>query len=138
VLPRLCRLRTRDLGYADQDGYLYLVGRSQDLIITGLGGEHIYPRPIEEIMATHPGVRAVAVIGVPDDELSEVAHAFVVAGGPVDPAELRAMITEALGEVWVPKELEFVDELPMTGNGKVDTKALKASWAAGHSAGTAG
>jgi acyl-coenzyme A synthetase/AMP-(fatty) acid ligase len=125
-------LRTRDLGYADQDGYLYLVGRSQDLIITGLGGDHIYPRPIEEVMATHPGVREVAVIGVPDDELSEVAHAFVVTSRPVDTAELAAMVEEALGDVWVPKEIEFLDELPRTGNGKVDAKGLKASWAAAH------
>jgi acyl-coenzyme A synthetase/AMP-(fatty) acid ligase len=85
-------------------------------------------------MATHPGVREVAVIGVPDDELSEVAHAFVVTSRPVDTAELAAMVEETLGDVWVPKEIEFLDELPRTGNGKVDTKALKASWAAAHPA----
>jgi acyl-CoA synthetase (AMP-forming)/AMP-acid ligase II len=127
-------LRTRDLGYADEDGYLHLVGRSQDLIITGVGGEHIYPRPIEEVISAHPDVRAVTVIGVPDDELGEVAYAYVVTaeGASVSAEELSGPITETLGQAWVPQTFEFVAELPQTNNGKVDVKALKAAWAATH------
>jgi acyl-CoA synthetase (AMP-forming)/AMP-acid ligase II len=127
-------LRTRDLGYADEDGYLHLVGRAQDLIITGLGGEHIFPRPIEEVISAHRDVRAVTVIGVPDDVLGEVAYAYVVTaeGAAVTAAELSAPITETLGKAWVPQTFEFVAELPHTNNGKVDVKALKAAWAATH------
>jgi acyl-CoA synthetase (AMP-forming)/AMP-acid ligase II len=127
-------LRTRDLGYADEDGYLHLVGRVQDLIITGLGGEHVFPRRIEEVLAASTGIRATAVIGVPDVTLGEVPHAYVVRApdATVSVEELSALVEEKLGELWVPQVIEFVEDLPRTSNGKVDVKALKAGWAAVH------
>ena len=134
-------LRTKDLGYADDEGFLHLVGRAQDLIITGIGGEHIFPRPIEEVLGTHPQVRAAAVIGVPHPTLGEAAHAYVVTAEPVAAAELAELVDEQLGGSWVPQEFEFLDDLPRTNNGKVDVTSLKAKWAAEHEAsaiGTAG
>jgi acyl-CoA synthetase (AMP-forming)/AMP-acid ligase II len=136
-------LRTRDLCYADEDGYLHLVGRAQDLIITGIGCDHIFPRPIEDTLATHPQVRAAAVIGVPDPEVGEAAHAYVVPteNATVTAEELSTLVATKLGKLWAPRGFEFVDELPRTSSGKVSTKELKARWAAEHQAavlGTAG
>jgi fatty-acyl-CoA synthase len=133
-------VRTGDLAYQDADGYLHIVGRANDVIITGRGCDHIFPRPIEEALATHPGVRAVAVIGVPDPDLGEAAHAYVVrtATGTVTAAELSTVVAERLTGIWVPRTIEFVDDLPRTGSGKANTKELRAKWAAEHGAVPAG
>lgn len=127
-------VRTRDRGYADEDGYLHLVGRAQDRIITGLGSFHIYPRPIEDVLTSHPEVTAAAVIGVPDDRVGEAAHAYVVrvAGGTVTEKELSGLVAKTMNRMWVPRSFEFVDDLPRTGIGKVNTRELKARWAAEH------
>jgi acyl-CoA synthetase (AMP-forming)/AMP-acid ligase II len=129
-------LRTRDLGYVDADGYLHLVGRVQDTIITGPGSRCIYPRPIEDVLVTHPKVRAAAVIGVPDTELGEAVHAFVVPDpdATVTAGELTELVRQELTPVWVPHRIQFVDSLPLTGIGKVNTKALRARYAAEHGA----
>jgi acyl-coenzyme A synthetase/AMP-(fatty) acid ligase/predicted MFS family arabinose efflux permease len=127
-------LRTKDLAYADEDGYLHLVGRAQDLIITGIGCDHIFPRPIEDALATHPQVRAAAVIGVPDPEVSESAFAYVVTteGATVTADELSTLVAERLGRSWAPRGIEFVADLPRTSSGKASIKELKAKWAAEH------
>ncbi len=127
-------VRTRDLGYADDEGYLHLVGRAEDKIITGLGSFHIYPRPIEEALTTHPDVRAAAVIGVPDPTVGEAAHAYVVLapGAEVTTDELSEVVASALHRMWVPRSYDFLDELPRAGIGKVDLQRLKARWAAEH------
>jgi len=127
-------LRTRDLGYADEEGYLHLVGRAQDVIITGLGCDHIFPRPIEDALATHPEVHAAAVIGVPDPTLGEAAYAYVVrtTGGTVTEEELRKLVAKAMTAIWAPRTIEFVDDLPRTASGKANTKELRAKWAAEH------
>lgn len=128
-------VRTRDLGYVDADGYLYLVGRAQDTIITGPGSRCIYPKPIEDALVTHPKVRAAAVIGVPDVEFGEAAHAFVVpADATVTADELTELVRQELTATWVPRDIQFVDSLPLTGIGKVNTKALRARFAAEHGA----
>jgi acyl-CoA synthetase (AMP-forming)/AMP-acid ligase II len=130
-------LRTRDLGYRDAEGYLYLVGRAQDMIVTGMGSRKIFARPIEDVLTTHPGVRAAAVIGVPDDALVEVVHAYVVPDSDAEPdiKELRALVTGQLAEICAPRSVDFVDSLPVAGFGKVDKKALRARYAAEHRAG---
>lgn len=129
-------VRTRDLGYVDANGYLYLVGRVQDTIITGPGSRCIYPRPIEDVLITHPRIHAAAVIGVPDDDLGEAVHAFVVADpdATVTAEELTELVREELTPIWVPRSIQFVDSLPLTGIGKVNTKALRARYAAEHGA----
>jgi acyl-CoA synthetase (AMP-forming)/AMP-acid ligase II len=119
-------LRTGDVGYRDADGYLYLVDRASEVIVTGLGATNVYPRPIEDALAEHPAVRAAAVIGVPDPDLGEAVHAFVVAGADaVGADELRAHVVAALNETWAPRRVEFVDELPLTPGAKVDKVALR-------------
>jgi acyl-CoA synthetase (AMP-forming)/AMP-acid ligase II len=125
-------VRTRDVGYRDGDGHLYLAGRASDMIIVGQYCEKIFPRPIEDTLTTHPQVRAAAVIGVPDPEFGEAAHAFVVTvdGATVTAAELAALVGDALAEEWVPATFEFVPSLPLTAIGKVNTSALRARYAA--------
>ncbi|HEU5469129.1 MAG TPA: AMP-binding protein [Actinophytocola sp.] len=132
-------LRTRDIGHLDQDGYLYLVGRTQDSIVTGRGSRLVFARPIEDILSTHPGVRAAAVIGVPDPVLVEVVHAYVVPDGDRTPtlAELRRLVTDQLPEIWAPRSVDFVPNLPLVGIGKVDKRSLRERYATEH-AGTPG
>jgi len=127
-------LRTHDLGYRDAEDYLYLVGRNQDMIIAGQYCEKIYPRPIEDTLAAHPQVRAAAVIGVPEPTYGEAAHAYVVRieGATVTPEELTALVLDELNEAWVPASIEFVDSLPLTAIGKVNTAELRRRYAEEH------
>jgi fatty-acyl-CoA synthase len=127
-------MRTRDLGYLDADGYLYIVGRAQDMIITGVGARKIFAGPIEDVLSRHPSVRAAAVIGVPDDALVEVVHAYVVPAvdADVDLDELRRAVTDELAEICAPRSVDIVDSLPLVGFGKVDKNALRERYAAEH------
>ncbi len=117
--------RTGDLGILDAEGYLTLHGRVGDRIIRG--GENIYPGEIEMIIADHPGVREVAVVGVPDRRWGEIVKAVVVpvdAEEPVDPDELRRLVTGRAAKFKVPELIEFVAELPRTPSGKIQRHAL--------------
>jgi acyl-CoA synthetase (AMP-forming)/AMP-acid ligase II len=127
-------VRTGDLGYLDDEGYIYLTGRTSDVIITTYGSYHIFPRAIEDALTTHPRVRAAAVIGVPHPELGEAAHAYVVLtdGAPVTEEELAELVTEKLNWAWRPRSFDFVDELPRTGSGKTNTRRLREKYAAEH------
>lgn len=127
-------VRTRDLGYLDTDGYLYLVGRADDMIIVGAACGKIFPRPIEDTLTAHPQVRAAAVIGVPGAEFNQAAHAYVVRsdGATVTETELAELIGGELAAWWIPGSFEFVESLPLTAIGKVHTSALRAKYAAEH------
>jgi malonyl-CoA/methylmalonyl-CoA synthetase len=114
--------RTGDLGELDADGYLRLVGRSKELIITG--GYNVYPREVEEVLATHPAVREVAVVGRPSERWGEEVTAVVVADSPVAEQELRSHAAERLAPYKVPKRVEFTRELPRNALGKVIRGAL--------------
>ncbi|HEX6568324.1 MAG TPA: AMP-binding protein [Acidimicrobiales bacterium] len=114
--------RTGDLGRADPDGYLRIVGRSKELIITG--GFNVYPRDVEEVLRSHPGVADVAVVGVPDLEWGERVVACVVPSAPVDAGELLAWGAERLAPYKRPRDVRFVDELPRNAMGKVVRSAL--------------
>lgn len=133
-------VRTSDLAYVNEEGYLHLVGRRGDLIITGRGNFHVFPRPIEDVLVTHPQVRAAAVIGVPDAELGEAPHAYVLTteGATVSADELRDLVASTLTRWWIPRTVEFVDELPRTASGKANIKELRAKWAAEHDTTTIG
>jgi malonyl-CoA/methylmalonyl-CoA synthetase len=109
--------RTGDVGEHDQDGYLRLVGRSKELIITG--GYNVYPREVEEVLGAHPDVRDVAVIGRPSERWGEEVTAVVVAEHPVDGERLREYAAGRLAPYKVPKRVEFADELPRNAMGKV-------------------
>ncbi|MFL6164369.1 MAG: AMP-binding protein [Jatrophihabitantaceae bacterium] len=125
-------VRTRDLGYLDEDGYLYLVDRVHDMIVTHRRNWAIFCRPIEDALAEHPRVLAAAVIGVPDEVVGEVPHAYVVPaeGSQVGEAELIQLVTSTLNEMWAPQAVEFLDRLPLNRSNKVDKQALRARWAA--------
>ncbi|MGH3759344.1 class I adenylate-forming enzyme family protein [Actinophytocola sp.] len=127
-------VRTGDLGYVDDEGYIYLTGRVSDVIITTSGSYHIFPRAIEDALTTHPQVRAAAVIGVPHPRLGEAAHAYVVLadGATVTEQELIDLVTEKLTWAWAPRSFDFVDDLPRTGSGKTNTRRLREEYAALH------
>ena len=118
-------LYTGDLARADADGFLYIVDRSKDMIISG--GFNVYPREVEDVLTQHPAVAAAAVIGVPDPKWGEAVKAVVVlrAGASVSPEELIALVREHKGAVQAPKSVDFADSLPLTGLGKPDKKALR-------------
>jgi acyl-CoA synthetase (AMP-forming)/AMP-acid ligase II len=119
-------LHTGDLGTIDADGYLRIVGRIKDMFI--VGGFNAYPAEIENLMLRHPRVAQVAVIGMPDDRLGEVAKAFVVLepGPPLDPAEIIDWARLEMANFKVPRFVEFLDELPVNATGKVVKDELRA------------
>ncbi|GHJ47269.1 acyl-CoA synthetase [Catellatospora sp. TT07R-123] len=121
-------LNTGDLGYLDDDGYLFLVDRAKDMIVTGLTSSNVYSRTVEDVLAAHPAVQAAAVIGVPDERLGEAVHAIVqpFPGVDVETDELRQWCVERLNSLWAPQTVEIARRLPLTPLGKVDKVELKA------------
>jgi len=130
-------LHTGDLARRDADGFLYIVDRSKDMIVSG--GFNVYPREVEDVLTAHPAVAAAGVIGVPDDTWGEAVKAVVVlrTGATVSAEELIALVRERKGPVQAPKSVDFVDALPVTGLGKPDKKALRARYWAGAARGVA-
>ena len=120
-------LHTGDLGYLDEDGYLFIVDRKKDLIKTS--GYQVWPREIEEVIAMHPAVAEVGVAGIPDPTKGEVVKAWVVlrAGQTVSEADLRTFSREKLAPYKVPAKIEFRAELPKTMIGKVLRRELRDS-----------
>ena len=124
-------MHTGDIGYLDGSGYLFIVDRLKDIVITG--GENVASREVEDAMSLHPNVQQVAVIGLPDDRWGEVVCAVVIARTPPsDPAE-TALLTEEL-ITWgkqhlsgfkAPKRIVFADSLPLNASGKVLKSELR-------------
>ena len=125
-------LYTGDMGRRDEQGYLYLVDRSKDMIISG--GFNVYPREVEDVLMEHPALAAAAVIGTPDPRWGEAVRAIVTVrpGAVVDPDELKALVRRRKGPHYAPKAVDVVSDLPMTPVGKIDKKALRAPFWAGH------
>ena len=117
-------VHTGDLGYLDEDGYLFIVDRKKDLIKPG--GFQVWPREVEEIIATHPAVAEVSVAGVPDSRQGEAVKAWVVLrpGQQVTVEELHAFCKDKLAGYKVPRQIEFRDTLPKTMVGKVLRREL--------------
>lgn len=124
-------LRTLDCGYLDADGYLYIMGRLSEAILTGVASWNVYPGPIENVLTAHPAVRAAAVVGVPDEAMGEAPIAFVVLkpGATATADELRTTVMAQLDHpAWAPREIEVTDSLPVIGFGKVDKAALRSAY----------
>lgn len=117
--------RAGDLASADRSGFLYLAGRKDDMIIRG--GENIYPVEIESVIAEHPSVALVAVVGVPDDHWGETVRAWIVArqGAVVEPNEVAQLCRERLAHYKIPADYRVVDELPMNASGKILKRRLR-------------
>jgi long-chain acyl-CoA synthetase len=116
---------TGDVGILDADGYLSIVDRKKDMILRG--GFNVFPREIEEVMATHPAVSLVAVIGVPDERLGEEVKAFVVKkpGATITEEELRGWCKEQFAAYKYPRLIEFRSELPTSATGKILKRELR-------------
>jgi len=119
--------RSGDIGVMDEDGYLYIVDRLKDMIITG--GENVYPREVEEVLYTRPEVLECAVVGLPDQEYGERVTAFIIEreGQHVDPDSVRDFLKARLAGFKVPKEFIVVDELPKSSTGKLLKRQLRDS-----------
>ena len=122
-----------DAGFVDSDGYLYLVDRVKDMIVTG--GENVYSTEVENALAGHPAVAQVAVIGIPSEKWGEAVHAIVVLkpGATATEEELIAHSRQWIAGYKVPKSVEFrAEPLPLSGAMKVLKKDLRAPYWAGH------
>jgi len=126
-------LRTGDMAREDEDGFWFIVDRVKDVIVTG--GFNVYPREVEDVVAEHPSVAQVCVVGAPDEKWGETVTAVVVLRGDAGTdedsvatmtAEIQAAVKDRKGSVQVPKQVVVVDALPVTGLGKPDKKAVRA------------
>jgi fatty-acyl-CoA synthase len=124
-------LHTGDIVRCDERGYLYILDRKKDMIVSG--GFNIYPRDVEDVIAAHPDVAMACVIGVPDPKWGEAVCALVVAkpGARPDPDALIQLVKARKGSAHAPKRVEFVDALPLTPVGKIDKKLVRARYWAG-------
>ncbi|HEX6681285.1 MAG TPA: AMP-binding protein [Candidatus Limnocylindrales bacterium] len=120
-------LGTGDLGHVDSHGLVYVDGRADDMVVSG--GENVFPRPVEELLAQLPQVREVAVIGVTDAEFGQRLAAFVVLhpGQVLDADEVREYVRHYLARFSVPRDVHFLYELPRTATGKVIPRLLRDS-----------
>jgi len=119
-------LHTGDLATMDERGYVRIVGRLKDMII--VGGFNVYPAEVENALLTHDAIREVAIVGVPDARMGEVAVAFVVAasGQTVDPAAIISWARQRLANYKVPRHVVFLAELPTNATGKILKDQLRA------------
>ncbi len=129
-------LHSGDLGRVDDDGNVFIVDRIKELIVTS--GYNVYPKEVESVLFSHPGVQSVAVVGLPDETRGDNVHAFVVAqpGEQVSVEELLVHARENLSLYKVPRGITLVDELPLTASGKI-RKFRLVQQATGPSGGTA-
>ena len=118
-------MHTGDLATMDRDGYVNIVGRSKDMIIRG--GENVYPREIEEFLYTHPAIRDVQVVGIPDERYGEEIAALVIAREPgtIDAEDVREFCRGKIAHYKIPRYVISVDEFPMTVTGKIQKFKLR-------------
>jgi fatty-acyl-CoA synthase len=124
-------LHTGDMARADDRGYLYIVDRKKDMIVSG--GFNVYPRDVEDVISSHPAVAMVAVIGVPDAKWGEAVTAMVTCrpGLQVSAEELIDLVRQKKGTVYAPKQVQFITDMPRTAVGKIDKKVLRQPFWAG-------
>jgi fatty-acyl-CoA synthase len=118
-------MHTRDVGKFDDDGFLYLVDRTSDMIVSG--GYNVYPREVEDVLAAHPAVREVVVVGLPDDKWGEAVTGFVVLreGVTASADDLIAFARQSLAGYKAPKDIRFINEVPKSAVGKLLRRAVR-------------
>jgi len=118
-----------DLCRVDEEGFIYIVDRKKDMIITG--GENVYPAEVENVLYKNPAVMQVAVIGTPDDKWGEAVTALIVRreGGAATEAEIKEFCGQAVARYKVPKKIIFVDSLPLSASGKILKYRLRETYA---------
>jgi acyl-CoA synthetase (AMP-forming)/AMP-acid ligase II len=116
-------LHTGDVGRFDDDGFLYLLDRRNDVIISG--GFNVYPREVEDVLLEHPDIREAAVVGVPDERWGEVVQAVVATRGPVESAALLEWARPRLAGYKRPRALHIRDDLPKSSAGKILRRAVR-------------
>jgi fatty-acyl-CoA synthase len=131
-------MHTGDVAREDEDGFWYIVDRTKDMIVTG--GFNVFPREVEDVVAEHPAVAQVGVIGVPDERWGEAVTAIVVLRDGAEltdevSSQIKQMVKDRKGGVQSPKQVIATDALPLTGLGKPDKKALRAQYWDGRSRG---
>jgi len=121
------------MGFIDCEGYLFLVDRKKDVIVSG--GENVFSREVEDALRSHPDVDEVAVIGVPDAEWGESVRAFIILKPGKAPAteDLTQYCRERIAGYKRPRQFEFVDDFPRLATGKIDKKQLRAPFWRGYS-----
>ncbi|WP_329454173.1 AMP-binding protein [Streptomyces sp. NBC_01497] len=120
--------RSGDLARQDEDGYLYLVDRARDIIVTGRTADNVYSRLLDDFLSAHPAIREAATIGLPGDDGEESVHVVLVVRDPAaapDLPRLTGQIVDALGELYAPASYSLAASLPRTTVGKTDKKALR-------------
>jgi len=127
-------LHTGDVGRFDEDGFLYIVDRTKDMVITG--GFNVFPREVEDVISSHAAVNTVIVVGVPDEKWGEAVKAVVVLSRGFAPsneltAEIQALVKQIKGSQQSPKTIDYVDGVPLTAVGKPDKKAVRARYWSG-------
>jgi fatty-acyl-CoA synthase len=117
-------LHTNDLAFVDEDGYVHVVGRRGDMYISG--GENVYPAEIEKVLATHPKIFEVAIIGVPHEKWGKTGHAFIKLknGERIDYEEITSYLQDKVASYKIPKSVQFIDEFPKTASGKIKKSEL--------------
>jgi long-chain acyl-CoA synthetase len=125
-------LHTGDIGYFDEQGYLFLLDRAKDMVISG--GNNVYPREVEEVIILHPQVANCVVFGIPDDYWGEAVHAVVVSkpGASLTAQDIIAFCGEHMAGYKKPKAVDFVDELPVSGYGKILRREVREAYWVGH------
>jgi fatty-acyl-CoA synthase len=131
-------MHTGDLAREDEDGFWFIVDRTKDMIVTG--GFNVFPREVEDVVAEHPSIAQVCVVGTPDEKWGEAVTAVVVLRPDADrseeaiatmTAEIQAAVKERKGSVQSPKQVVIADAVPVTALGKPDKKAVRAQFWAG-------
>ena len=116
-------LHTGDIGYLDEEGFLFVLDRRSDLIISG--GENIYPAEIEGVLNSHPSIPESGVVGRKDDKWGEVPVAFIVKNGPITEEEIKIFCMEKLAKYKIPKEIYFISEIPRNASKKILRRQLR-------------
>jgi fatty-acyl-CoA synthase len=118
-------LATGDVGHFDISGRLFVDGRDDDMVVSG--AENVFPSEVEELLAHHPAIAEVAVVGIDDEEFGQALKAVIVlrSGTALDVEAVRAHVAENLARYKVPRQVAFVDELPRSATGKVLKRSLR-------------